>query len=194
MKPEIIANNYLIVPNFISAQEAKNIAADFRVYAIANELQGDSQAPMSWSCYNYQRLLILMARKTNHVSAVLGEEVLPTYCYTRIYKRGDELVPHLDRPACEISLTVNLSKEIDWPIYVSRPDGTTASVELEPGDAMMYLGCIASHWRHPFVGNEHCQTFFHYVRADGPNSWAVFDFHKQQYPTVPDGAIPVTRF
>lgn len=194
MNQEIIDNNYLVVRNFIPASDAKDMAEEFRVFAVANNLQGDSQAPQSWSCYNYQRLLVLMARKTNHVSSVLGEEVLPTYCYTRIYKYGDELVPHVDRPACEISLTINLNKDSDWPIYIKKPNGDVASVELEPGDAMVYLGCIAPHWRDVFTKHEHCQTFFHYVRADGPNSWAVFDHYKQQLPTLPTDSIPVTRF
>ena len=37
-----------------------------------------------------------------------GLKVLPTYTYARIYKTGDILERHKDRPSCEISTTVNL--------------------------------------------------------------------------------------
>ena len=38
---------------------------------------------------------------------------------------------------------------------------------LGPGDAMIYLGCIAPHWRDRFFGKEYIHSFLHYVRSDG---------------------------
>ena len=32
--------------------------------------------------------------------------LIPTYSYARIYKNGDELKRHKDRPSCEISTTL----------------------------------------------------------------------------------------
>ncbi len=50
---------------------------------------------------------------------------LPTYSYLRVYKRGNLLKAHRDRPACEISMTVNLgmSAEEPWPIWIAGPRG-----------------------------------------------------------------------
>jgi hypothetical protein len=48
-------------------------------------------------------------------------------------------------------------------------------MNLEPGDAMLYLGCVAPHWRNEFSGKEYCQAFMHYVQSDGPFAWAYFD-------------------
>jgi hypothetical protein len=37
-----------------------------------------------------------------------GLRLLPTYSYFRMYKHGDVLRRHRDRPACEISVTLNI--------------------------------------------------------------------------------------
>jgi hypothetical protein len=117
----------------------------------------------------------LLVDKVPEVARLLKEAVLPTYVYARIYKHGSVLERHRDRPACEISLTLNLAKDTDWPIYFQKPDGPEVAIELEPGDAVLYLGCISDHWRNNFSGNEYSQVFMHYVRAFGENSWAFFD-------------------
>jgi hypothetical protein len=99
---------------------------------------------------------------------------------------------HRDRPACEISFTLNLAKDSDWPIYFQRPDGSETLVELNPGDAVLYLGCQADHWRNKFEGEEHVQVFLHYVRANGPKAWAFFDKQQQQSPTPHTDNLSVT--
>jgi hypothetical protein len=41
---------------------------------------------------------------------------------------------------------------------------------------MLYLGCVADHWRDtPFSGQNYSQLFLHYVRSNGSNAWAYFD-------------------
>ena len=87
--------------------------------------------------------LELLTEKTPEVSRAIEEHVLPTYTYARIYKNGAILKPHMDRDACEISLTVHLDGDMGWPIFVQTPDGSDVEVILEPGDALVYLGCEA---------------------------------------------------
>lgn len=178
MKQEIVANNYLRIPEFISRSEALVLANDFKGYAISN-CQGDSQAPNSHAEYNYMPFVRLLVKKVPEVSFIFGEDVLPTYAYARVYKNGSVLERHRDRPACEVSLTVNLSKSHDWPIYFQRPDGSENFIELNPGDAVLYMGCIADHWRGQFIGDEYTQVFMHYVRSYGENAWAYFDKQEQ---------------
>jgi hypothetical protein len=185
MRLEIIQNNYLYVPSFIKQDEAIKLSKEFKEHCIKFNLQGDSQSPNSHSMYNFMPFVRLLVGRVSQVSELLGEEVLPTYTYARVYKDGSELLRHRDRPACEISLTLNLSKDTNWPIYFQRPDGSETSVELEPGDAVMYLGCQADHWRNKFEGQECVQLFMHYVRSYGPKSWAYFDKRQQQAPTPP---------
>jgi len=192
MQLEIIKNNYIFVPGFISGEETRLLTKEFKEYCIKFNLEGDSQAPNSHAMYNFMPFVRLMINKIVHVNEILGEEVLPTYTYARVYKNGSVLARHRDRPACEISLTVNLEKDKDWPIYFQLPDGSEKNIELNPGDAVLYLGCQSDHWRNQFEGKEHTQLFMHYVRANGPKSWAFFDKKQQQDPTIPVNKLPIT--
>jgi len=190
MQLKIIENNYLCIPGFIEPEQAITLAKEFKEYCCKFNLQGDPQAVNSQTMYDFMPFLRLLVEKVPEVSDLLGEKVLPTYTYARVYKEGSELVRHRDRPACEISFTLNLSKDTNWPIYFERPDGSAAAVELEPGDAAMYLGCQADHWREKFAGKECVQLFMHYVRSYGPKAWAYFDKKTQQAPTPPVNHIP----
>lgn len=192
MRLEIIKNNYIYVPNFITQVEAWQLAQEFKQHCVKFDLQGDPQAPKSHCMYDFIPFVRLLVEKVPEVSDLLGEKVLPTYTYARVYKEGSELVRHRDRPACEISLTLNLAKDANWPIYFQRPDNSETSLDLQPGDAVMYLGCKADHWRNKFEGRECVQLFMHYVRSHGPKYWAYFDKAQQQQPTQPIEELPKT--
>jgi hypothetical protein len=192
MQLEIIQNNYLHVPGFLTPEEAASLAKEFKEHCKKFGLLGDPQAPNSQAMYDFMPFLCLLIEKIPEVNKLLGEVVLPTYTYARVYKQGSELLRHRDRPACEISLTINLSKDSEWPIYFQRPDGSETSVELNPGDAVLYLGCQADHWRNEFKGQEYTQLFMHYVRAHGSKAWAYFDKLQNQPPTPPATEFPKT--
>jgi hypothetical protein len=170
-------NNYLYVPNFLTTQEAHELAQAFFVAQREGELiLSDPQCPLSPSIYNLFPCVKTLVKKVPEVSELCGEDVLPTYVYGRIYSNGEILARHRDRDACEISLTVNLQKDqTDWPIWIQKPNGDEVSINLNPGDAMMYLGCVADHWREAYQGNMQTQVFFHYVLANGPRAYAYFD-------------------
>lgn len=175
MNVNMINNNYVQLNNLINPDRAKSLYLGFKQYVKDNKTAGDSQAPNSPSVYNYIPFVKLLVELTPKISEVLGEQVLPTYSYARIYSKKEILHRHRDRHACEISVTLNLQKDKDWAIWFQRPDGSETNIEMNPGDGAMYFGCIADHWREPFKGKEYTQVFLHYVRADGPNNWAFFD-------------------
>ena len=168
-------NNYVVIPNFISAAYAEVLAQQMHQAGLK---ETDPQAPLSPSVYNFLPLVKLLVKKIQVVSEVIQEDVLPTYVYARIYKNGEVLHRHRDRDACEISMTLNLQKDVDWPIWIQKPSGEEVAVELNPGDAMLYLGIVADHWRNVFYGNNYVQAFLHYVRANGDCAYTFFD--KQQ--------------
>lgn len=176
MNQQLERNNYLFVPNFLTAQEADELAQVFFIAQRDGKLHSDSQCPSSLSAYNLLPCIQTLVKKVPYVSELAGDDVLPTYVYGRIYSKGETLKRHRDRDACELSLTVNLQKdETNWPIWIQKPSGEEVSMNLSPGDAMMYLGCIADHWREPYQGNMQTQVFFHYVFANGPRAYAYFD-------------------
>lgn len=175
MNQKLLTNNYLIIPNFINSHRARELGSDFKIYSESKNNGGDSQAPNSQSDYNYISFLELLCEKTQQVSSILEETVLPTYSYSRVYYNGSVLNRHKDRDACEISLTLHLNGDKSWPISIQTPSGEEKSVILEPGDAMMYLGRIAEHWRDAYDGDYYTQVFLHYVRSRGDCSYAYFD-------------------
>jgi len=179
MNTKLIENNYLIIPNFISSERSKTLSEEFKIHSEKNELKGDDQAPNSYSTYNHISFLELLCEKTPEVSTLIEETVLPTYSYARVYKEGSVLEKHVDRDACEISLTLHLDGDYPWPIWIETPQQEKKFVSLNPGDAMIYLGRIASHWREEYRGNYYSQVFLHYVRSRGECSYAYFDKEKE---------------
>ena len=174
-KEELWSKNYTVIPRFIDSCSAKELSDEFREFADRENLQGDSQSELSQSVYNYLPFLEILCQKCPEVSIAIGENVLPTYTYARVYKNGATLKGHIDRDPCEISLTVHLGGDEDWPIWIETPDGKEVRVSLKPGDAMIYLGCEARHWREEYTGDWYSQCFLHYVRSRGDKVLDVFD-------------------
>lgn len=175
MNKELLENNYLVLPGFIPAEEAKRVAVEFEEEDEIYMFPDDKQVPGSPSRYNLIGALEILCNKTPDVSKAVGALVLPTYCYGRIYKKGATLHKHMDRPACEISITLNLDQDTSWPIWVETSKYEAKAIDLNPGDAMMYLGTTALHWREEFKGERHIQYFLHYVRSRGACQTAYFD-------------------
>ena len=193
LNQELVDNNYLVIRNFISSDKAKQLSDEYKKYCENNNISGDSQSPNSYSSHNYISFLELLCEKTPEVSSIIGETVLPTYVYSRVYKQESELVNHTDRDACEISLTLHLNGDSEWPIFISTPSGETRSVVLNPGDAMIYRGCIAPHWREKFNGEWYTQVFLHYVLSRGKRSYAYFD--KERRPDIVEiGEVKTPEF
>lgn len=174
-KESLFSNNYFVIPNFIDSQKAKELAAQFKTYCEENNVGNDEQAPNSMVCYNYKPFLEILCDKTSEINLGLGEPVLPTYVYSRVYKNDSVLTPHVDRHACEISITVHLDGDSTWPIWIKTPNDEHRSVMLYSGDAMVYLGCQAEHWREKYEGEWYAQMFLHYVRSNGDNASHYFD-------------------
>lgn len=113
---------------------------------------------------------------TDKVSEIVGKDLEPTYSYSRIYFEGSRLPPHIDRPACEYSVTLNISNEGEtWDIYM---DGDP--VTLEEGDAVIYKGCDVKHWRDECPSTTY-QVFFHYVDANGEFANEAYEYLKARY-------------
>lgn len=163
----LLSDGFIVVPNFITVEQASYF---FSTYKSCSKIdnRGDKQVPnSSHAIINFKSFLELLCAKNMEVASLVGEMVFPTYAYARIYKNGNVLEKHLDRPACEISLSVHLQGDKEWPIYMEKPNGETVGVVLHPGDAVLYLGCDTPHWRDAYEGEEYGQVFLHYVLSNG---------------------------
>ena len=143
----------------------------------------DPQVPNTYSHYADMVMETLMMKVLPKMKQETGLELIPTYSYARLYKKGDILKRHKDRPSCEISTTINLGGD-PWPIFIdgtgsnnvideyknihkpNAPKGT--KVLLEVGDMLVYSGCELEHWREPFEGDICGQVFLHYNHVNGP--------------------------
>ena len=142
----------------------------------------DKQVPNTYSVYGDTFMETLMMKVLPVMEKHTELKLLPTYTYTRAYKKGDVLKRHKDRPSCQISTTLHLGGE-EWPIYIDptgsdnvidehkgilKPNAPAGNrVDLKIGDMLVYSGCELEHWRDAFEGNVCVQTFLHYNDANG---------------------------
>ena len=112
-KEELWSNNYTVIPGFLDSCSATELSDEFREFTRRQNTKGDNQVPESSAVYNYLPFLEMLCQKCPEVSIAIGETVLPTYTYARVYKNGATLEGHTDRDACEISLTVHLGGDED---------------------------------------------------------------------------------
>ena len=129
----------------------------------------DQQIPDTYSHYADLVMETLAIRVRPKMMAVTKMILIPTYTYARIYKYGDVLHRHKDRPSCEISCTLNLGGD-EWPIYLDPTGGDGKKgkkVILKGGDMLVYSGCDLEHWREDFKGQDCGQVFLHYNNKKG---------------------------
>lgn len=102
---------------------------------------------------SFDILLVLLQQRMEKIT---GVELIPTYSYARLYEKGNELKKHKDRNSCEYSTTLNIGGT-PWPIYVEGK-----SINLKPGDMLVYKGMELEHWRKPLKDGECGQIFLHW--------------------------------
>ena len=191
-------NKYQVLRNAISkdlaafcykylqiSAEADNWMLNNGVTHSGNKLVGnfnDPQVPNSYAKYADRVMETVLVDTIKVMQKKTGLRLVPTYSYCRLYRTGNILKRHKDRPSCEISTTLNLGGD-PWPILID-PTGSDnvideyknihkpgapkgVEVNLKPGDMLIYSGCELEHWREPFRGKLCGQVFLHYNHADG---------------------------
>lgn len=142
---------------------------------------GDAQIPNSYHCYGDILMDVILANALPKMEEFVGEELVPTYSYWRLYQKNDRLLRHRDRESCEISTTLclgfnasnvdeNTYPNYSWPMYVQNYNGDELPVSLQVGDMIVYKGCDIDHWRDPYLGLNHAQVFLHYNRKNKDNN------------------------
>ena len=174
-----IFNYFLLKREAVDFMYKNNIIYDNGMFGTWS----DPQVPNTYSHYADMVMETLMMKVLPKMQDETGLKLIPTYSYARLYKNGDILKRHKDRPSCEISTTLNLGGA-PWPIFIdgtgsdnvideyknihkpNAPKGT--KVLLEVGDMLVYSGCELEHWREPFEGDICGQVFLHYNHVNGP--------------------------
>ena len=174
-----IFNYFLLKRDAVEFMYQNNIIYDNGMFGTWT----DQQVPNTYSHYADMVMETLMMKVLPKMEKETGLQLIPTYSYARLYKKGDILKRHKDRPSCEISTTINLGGD-PGPIFIdgtgsnnvvdeyknihkpNAPEGRKGLLEV--GDMLVYSGCELEHWREPFDGTICGQVFLHYNHVNGP--------------------------
>lgn len=175
---DYLRDGYVVIKNFIPKPFALYLANYLDLLNKNEQLEnGDEQVDKSKSIYGDPAFDTLLSMCCGSLTETIQVDLFPTYTYARIYLNDSELLPHVDRPECEHSVSVCLFKEknIEWPLYIQNEGNEIVGINLEIGDAVVYKGNKLSHWREKYDGKEHYQLFMHYVDAQGQFKDNLFD-------------------
>lgn len=112
-------DQYLHIKNVISPEMCKILTQ----YALLERntnltLEGEhDQVPGSHAVYKDNCMESLLFHLKPMMEHYTKKRLFPTYSYYRIYKSGDILKTHLDRPACQYSTTITLGYN-----YINKPN------------------------------------------------------------------------
>jgi hypothetical protein len=173
-------NSYVLVKGFLDPQSANTVSRylenSLRRYPENNQGGGgDVSSKISW--YADPLMEVILQNSLADVEKNTGLSLFPSYSFTRVYQKGDELQPHIDRPACEISVTCHITTVgKPWSIWMQAPGAKPTQHFLEPGDACIYRGCEVKHWRERAEETDiNVQMMLHYVDQKGPSAHHKFD-------------------
>lgn len=168
------------VNNFIDPQTIAVVSQYLENKILRGEWKESVYSTDQTSRYAYYAdplIEVLLVASQKAVEEAVGKELLPTYSYARVYQPGESLLPHTDRPSCEVSVTVNVATKGEVsPVYTQQGTDDPEKHILNPGDAVIYKGCDVMHWRQPIKENQlNVQFMLHYVDKNGPNARFVKD-------------------
>ena len=188
LKEFYFKNNYAVVRNLTNPLPLRNLPQlyveghedyDYKDSIQIQFTDQEHQVKGSYSRTNHPFYKGLHEKTHKVLENILETKLTPTYYFDRVYYSGQELTPHTDWHGCEVSVTLQIETTLRsaWDFYV---EGTP--IKMKNGDAVIYNGTLAKHWRKPMEGNSkdyHHQIFLHYVIHNSPSYFTVLK-KKQQ--------------
>lgn len=168
---------YQVVRNLISSDHALGLSKQFKMLRDLAMFQTNNNKSQFYdtlvtdNCFVwYSPVDHLLEILQPTIESIVQKSLIPTYSFGRIYYQNAVMKKHIDRPACEYSITLNASIDKNpWPIWIKNLEGIDIPIDLFPGDGLIYKGQNISHWRNPYIeGGEQVQFFLHYVDSSGP--------------------------
>lgn len=164
-------NKYQIVRNAVSGQKLTDLVKYYERHKDNGSLfsleRNNGKSVGTYGDVKGEQLLLDLLPE---IENVVGEELYPTYSYTRCYFGGSKLKKHVDRYSNEYTVTVSLCKDessIDWPLELNDPFGNHQKVNLSDGDMLIFKGQDLLHWREAYQGKYWIQIFLSYVGKQG---------------------------
>jgi hypothetical protein len=163
---------YLFLKGLLPPCLLEYLKAYYAILLADNRFSRDSQCPSSLSLGGDPALDSVLEWIRPELSRLVGFPLAPTYSYTRRYAKGELLVRHVDRAACEISVTASIQiPKGAGPsvIYLKPPHAREAKLEMLEGDGCVYAGTEVEHWRERFRVGGYIQLFLHFIARRGPH-------------------------
>lgn len=174
-------NQYIYIPQLISKDITNFLYNYYILKSCTNKNFSDEGGRENDGYMRYaygdvcsETLLGILNEK---LSVITQKKLCPTYSYARVYLHGEILKPHLDRPSCQYSTTINIGGD-PWSIYMGKPNkdkelengySILNEITMNPGDGVIYMGEDLVHWRNKFQGDHCVQVFCHYIDENGPH-------------------------
>ena len=169
------------IPNILTKEEANLIRLDNHKNSNKDIVDDPQRGPVKVA-YTPSSSAFLMKRLKPIIEDLIKEEVYPTYWFCTTYYNNCYMLPHTDRPSCEISVSLNIYSDVDWPIQLYDLSRKTQSVITPIGDGLLYSGIEVPHWREKLLEDtEYMQTFCHFVRKNGRYSEYKYDKKYEVY-------------
>ncbi len=165
-----------VLPALLTEQTCRLATTYARTLCETGAMRPDNLVPGAPALHGDPLMDAILQEVLPAVQSAIGEPLLPTYSYFRVYGANDTLPPHTDRNECEVSVSICVyTSGPEWPLIIDDGLGTVQKLAGEPGTGAVYAGPDHSHWRTPFEGQEHIQLFVHFVRADGAHAHLARD-------------------
>lgn len=119
------------------------------------------------TAFNNKDLTPLLQKYKSKIENYVGLKLIPKYNFWRLSFKNGTVPPHIDRPPCEVSVTINIgtSDNVIWPFYLDHEKNIR--IDMSPGDAVIYRGYECIHWRYPLTSEWNAQFCLHYTNANG---------------------------
>lgn len=183
MQTNFEETGYVLVSDLIDSQTLLVLSKYYEYKIRRGEIKSEKTDSLNSTSYNYysdpfgEVLLDVLKSKIEEAS---GKELLPTYSFFRVYQEKEQLIPHVDRESCEISVSINIAHEGKNKLWMQYQSNDASGFLLPAGSAVVYKGCEAVHWRNPLKENDLVvQLMLHYVDKNGPNAHFVLDQRNQ---------------
>ena len=162
---------YLFLKGVLPKPLLEYLKVYYAILLANNRFSHDGQIPTSLSLGGDPALDAVLEWIRPELGRLVGFSLAPTYSYTRRYAKGEVLARHVDRAACEISVTASIQiPKGAGPsvIHLKPPHLKETKVEMLEGDGCVYAGTEVEHWRERFRVDGYIQLFLHFIARRGP--------------------------
>jgi len=168
---ELTEKRFLQLDNLLTAETCQLLSKRIHILQSAGKLKECDLCPLSQWIYGDDCFAEVHKFFCEQLSSLFGIELVATFNAVRFYSQKATLPKHIDREACEFSLSVPIDYSGDelWPIYLSeeKQEAQGIPISLKKGDGIMLQGAKVYHWRKPLKNQWQIQAFFFFVDAAG---------------------------